>query len=335
MIENAIGQRFRPRIGFLGVGWIGRNRMEALVREGGITAAGIADPAPENRAGAARIAPESHVGGSLDDLLDLDLDGIVIATPSALHAEQAIRALEHGIAVFCQKPLGRNAAEVRAVVDAARNADRLIGIDMSYRHTAAMTAIRELVHSGTLGVVHAIDLVFHNAYGPDKAWFYDPALAGGGCVIDLGVHLVDLALWTLDFPEVTAVCSTLFANGRRLRDRRTQVEDHALATLALDGGAVVRLACSWRLHAGCDAVISADFFGTEAGARFRNVNGSFVDFTADLCHGTRCERLTSPPDDWGGRAALAWAKQLRCDPRYDRKVERSIDVAGVLDRIYA
>jgi predicted dehydrogenase len=48
--------------------------------------------------------------------------------------------------------------------------------------------------------VFAVDLVFHNAYGPDKPWFYDPELSGGGCVMDLGVHLVDLALWSLDFP---------------------------------------------------------------------------------------------------------------------------------------
>jgi predicted dehydrogenase len=64
------------------------------------------------------------------------------------------------------------------------------------------------MRSGELGRVFAVDLVFHNAYGPDKPWFYDPELAGGGCVMDLGVHLVDLALWSLDFPGVTAVTST-------------------------------------------------------------------------------------------------------------------------------
>jgi predicted dehydrogenase len=101
----------------------------------------------------------------------------VIATPSALHAEQAIAALDRGLAVFCQKPLGRDASETRAVVEAARRADRLLGVDLSYRYTRAAAALRDEVRSGALGEVYAVDLVFHNAYGPDKPWFYDRRLA--------------------------------------------------------------------------------------------------------------------------------------------------------------
>src|SRR5947199_289519 len=83
----------------------------------------------------------------------------------------SIRALKRGAAVFCQKPLGRTAAEARAVIDAARAADRLLCVDLSYRFTDGMRRIRELVRAGALGRVYAVDLVFHNAYGPDKAWF--------------------------------------------------------------------------------------------------------------------------------------------------------------------
>jgi predicted dehydrogenase len=129
--------------------------------------------------------------------------------------------------------------------------------------------------------VFAVDLVFHNAYGPDKPWFYDPELSGGGCVMDLGVHLVDLALWSLDFPGVTNVTSTLMAKGAPLPLGANAVEDYAVATLTLDTGAVVRLACSWRLHAGEPAVIGAAFQGVEGGAALRNIGGSFYDFAAD------------------------------------------------------
>ena len=94
-----------PRLGFLGVGWIGRNRLDAVVDAEVGEAAAIADPAVP---GALR---------TLDELLEQELDGVVIATPSALHAEQAIAALDAGLAVFCQKPLGRNEAEARAVVE--------------------------------------------------------------------------------------------------------------------------------------------------------------------------------------------------------------------------
>lgn len=322
------------RIGFLGVGWIGRHRMEAMLATGAVEAAAICDPSPECVAEAAKLAPQAEIVGGLPALLDRSLDGLVIASPSALHAEQSIAALDAGVAVFCQKPLGRNAGEAAAVVEAARRADRLLGVDFSYRFTRGMEAIAGLIRGGELGHVHAADLTFHNAYGPGKAWFYDPAQAGGGCVMDLGVHLVDLALWALGWPEVERVSSHLFARGQPLADPATQCEDYALATLELAEGRVVRLACSWNLPAGQDAVIAADFFGTSGGAALRNVGGSFYDFTAERFRSTACETLASPRDDWGGRAAADWARRLAEGQRFDSEAERLVDVSRVLDQIY-
>jgi predicted dehydrogenase len=322
----------RPRLGFLGVGWIGRHRMEAMLRTGAIEVAAIADPSDETAAEALELAPGAKRVEGLEGLLDQGLDGVVIATPSALHAEQSIAALERGAAVFCQKPLGRTAAEARAVVEAARAADRLLAVDFSYRFTEAMRRIREAVGGGYVGEVYAADLVFHNAYGPDKAWFYDPALAGGGCVMDLGVHLVDLALWIMGFPRVEDVSSQLFSAGKPLAP--DQVEDYAVAQVALGGGRSVRLACSWRLPAGREAVISAAFYGTGGGAALTNVGGSFYDFTAELYRGTAAETLAAPPDDWGGRAAADWARRLAAGERFDPGAERLVDVAALIDRIY-
>lgn len=324
----------RPRLGFLGVGWIGRHRMEAIAASGFGEIAAIADTSAEMIAAAKETAPDAKVVDSLDELLALGLDGIVIATPSAMHAEQSIRALEAGCAVFCQKPLGRTVEEVRAVVDAARSADRLLSVDLSYRFTEGMRAIRDRVSAGELGKVYAIDLVFHNAYGPDKPWFYDPAQSGGGCVMDLGVHLVDLALWALDFPAVESVSSRLLAGGEDLGAHPDKCEDYATATVRLAGGAEVRLACSWRVSAGRDAVIEAAFYGTGGGAAMRNVDGSFFDFTAELFHGTARETLATPPDEWGGRAAADWARRLAEGGRFDASNERLVDVAAVLDAVY-
>jgi predicted dehydrogenase len=324
----------RPRVGFLGVGWIGRHRMEAIIADDCVETAAIADLSDELRECAAALAPGAVAARSLEQLCELELDGWVIATPSALHAAQARAALERGIAVFCQKPLARTSAETASVVQAARRADRLLGVDFSYRHTRAMQRIRELVVSGELGHVYAVDLVFHNAYGPDKAWFRDVELSGGGCVIDLGTHLVDLALWMLGFPGVTRVTSTLYAQGRRLGASPTEVEDYAVAELELETDAIARLACSWNLSAGCDAIIEAHFHGTRGGASFRNVNGSFYDFVAEHYVGTHRERLVEPPDAWGGRAAVAWARQLAADRGFDSSIEHAVDVAEVLDAIY-
>jgi predicted dehydrogenase len=296
----------RPRLGFLGVGWIGRSRLDAIERAGAAEVAAVADPA---------IADALD---SLDELLEQDLDGIVIATPSALHAEQAIAALERGVPVFCQKPLGRTADEVRLVVDAARRNNLLLGVDLSYREAEAFRAARRA--AGSVGEIFAADLVFHNAYGPRNEWSYDPALAGGGCVIDLGVHLVDLAVWILDV--VPAV----------VRSRLVGSPIEHWATAELDE---VRLACSWNLPAGQEAVIRASFYGTEGGVEVRNVGGSFYDFTCERLSGTERETLVAPPDPWGGRAAVGWAERLAGGATFDaEEAQQHVRVAEIIDRIY-
>jgi predicted dehydrogenase len=324
----------RPRIGFLGVGWIGRQRMDAVLASGHAEVVAVADASAAACDAAGSAVPGAATVSSLDELLALEPDGIVIATPSALHADQSIAALEAGAAVFCQKPLGRTAAEVRDVAATARRRNLLLGVDFSYRHTEAMCRIRELVTAGALGELYAVDLVFHNAYGPDKPWFYDPALAGGGCVMDLGVHLVDLALWTLGFPAVRRVDAQLFSGGRELGAEAATVEDYASVQIQLATGVSLRLACSWRLPAGRDAVIGASFYGTSGGAALHNVDGSFYDFVAERYRGTARETLTRPPDAWGGRAAVDWAHRLARGERFDPGVEQFVEVAEVLDRIY-
>jgi predicted dehydrogenase len=319
-------------LGFLGAGWIGRNRMEAMLATSQAKAVAICDPNPEMAAGAQELAPDAEIVGSLDELLACEPDGVAIATPSALHAEQCIRAFRAGAAVFCQKPLGRSAAEVQAVFEAARAADRLLGVDLSYRHATAMQAIRDRVRAGELGQVFAADLTFHNAYGPQSSWFWDPELSGGGCLIDLGVHLVDLALWMFDFPEVVEARGALLRDGHP--PTASEVENYATGELRLANGVNVRIACSWNLNAGCDAIIEASFHGTEGGARMRNEGGSFFDFSAELFKGRDRQTVASPPDDWGGRAAAAWVRKLSDGERFSGSTTGLRETAEVLDRLY-
>lgn len=153
-------------------------------------------------------------------------------------------------------------------------------------------------------------------------------------MVDLGIHLVDLALHCLGFPEVEAVSSRLYAEGRPLGPAPEQVEDYAVARLDLASGATARLACSWRLSAGQDAVIAATFHGTRGGLSFRNVDGSFYDFVTERYHGTSREVLDEPPDAWGGRAVVDWARHVASDVRYDPQIEQVVRVAEVLDAIY-
>lgn len=320
------------RLGFLGTGWIGRHRMAAMLAAGDVQAVAVCDPSDQCAAEALALAHDAERVTSLAEMLALGIDGVVIATPSAGHAAESLAALEAGCAVFCQKPLGRSEAEVAGVIAAARATDRLLGVDLSYRFTSGAQRIRQLLHAGSLGRIHAVDLVFHNAYGPGKPWFFDPVQSGGGCVMDLGVHLVDLALWLLG-GEARVVTAHLTAAGEPLRGG--VCEDFALATLAHDSGAAIRLACSWHLPAGQDAVIGAAFYGTAGGAELRNVDGSFYDFAADHLVGTRREPLARSPEDWGARAACDWARRLAAGQGFDAEVGALRGVAQILDSIYA
>jgi predicted dehydrogenase len=323
-----------PRLGFLGVGWIGRHRMEAMHRAGAAEVAAVADLDGT----AARTAAEAVACGSvcstLDELLAHELDGVVIATPTALHAAHAGEALERGIPVFCQKPLGRTARECRELIELARHAGVALGVDMSYRHVEAVQRGLQAVRAGQIGTPHAAELAFHNAYGPDKAWVRDVELAGGGALIDLGWHLVDLARMFLGELVPVAVHADLFAAGQRLEPDPGRVEDLALAQVTLADGRVLRIACSWWLPAGTDAVIEATFIGEGRALSIRNVGGSFYDFEALLIDGRRSERLAAPPDEWGGRALVHWARRLAHDHSYDQEVEQLVQVAELIDRIY-
>lgn len=322
-----------PRLGFVGTGWIGRMRLQALLEAEAAEFFAVYDTSPEAAAAAATLARDVIVAGSFAELLKADLDGLIIATPSALHAEQCLQALARGKAVFCQKPLARTRAETLRVVEAARTADLLLGVDFSYRHLAGLARLQAEIKAHELGEIFAADLIFHNAYGPDKAWFYDVSSAGGGCVMDLGIHLVDLALWLLGPGEVEQVTSRLFAGGMLLRPPYITVEDYATAEFLLNG-CHLRLCCSWNLHAGRDAVIEAHFHGTRGGAAITNVAGSFYDFEISRFTGTSRTRLAGYPDAWGGRALIGWAARLAADNSFDPEIVQAVQVATVIDRMY-
>lgn len=334
-----------PRLGFAGLGWIGAMRLEAIA-EAGAAGAGeitaLCEPAAARLEEVARAHPGAAAFSSFDEMLacagDLGLDGVVIATPNALHAPQTLAALERGLAVFCQKPLALSGREAREMVDAARRADRLLGVDYSYRFTDGMQALRGMVERGELGRVFSVDAAFHNAYGPDKAWCRDPRLAGGGALMDLGVHLLDLALWVLDTPAAAAVAAVhggAWSGGEPIdRPGGPGIDDFAGARIEVAGGAAVSLAVSWNAHAGQDCVIRLAAFGTAGGAEFRNVAGSFFDFELVRFTGRSGAVVVRESRDWLGRAIVDWAVSLGRGRGFDPEIERSVTVSRAIDAIY-
>jgi predicted dehydrogenase len=326
-----------PRLGFVGVGWIGTHRLRSIAASASAEIVAIADAQPEAAAAASKAIAEGTAPPLLCDfqtLLNQPLDGVVIATPNSDHAAQCLAALDRGLSVFCQKPLARTYDEVARIVEAARARDLLLDVDFCYRHVAGVAQMKSLIAAGVIGNVYAADLTFHNAYGPDKPWFFDARSVGGGCAMDLGIHLIDLALWLLEYPELERVTSKLYRDGRRLRAPYEELENFAAAELSFTGGATARLACSWHLPAGRDAVIEATFYGTRGALRLRNLNGSFYDFVVEQCEGTRGWPLSAPSREWGGVGICNWARRLASSPRFQPGTERIEDVHRTLDAIY-
>lgn len=322
----------RVRLGFVGLGWIGRKRLDALNATESIEVAALADASDERLSNAADAYPSALRASSLDELLSTDLDGVVIATPNAAHAEQALQCLSRGVPVFCQKPLATTAAAAHEVLAAAQSANRLLGIDFCYRHVKGMSTLRERISTGALGDITSMDLKFHNAYGPDKQWCFDRAVAGGGCLLDLGVHLLDLALWLQDAPGMELVSSRRFTQGRATAS--DEVEDQAYVELRQANGAIVRLACSWYANIGCGAVIEAQILGTRGGALWRNVAGSFYDFELFSARGDQREVLAQGEDDWGPRALAAWTTRLGQDRSFDPSALDIARSADLIDAVY-
>ena len=325
----------RPlRLGFVGLGWIGRKRLDAIAAQPQIEVAALSDAAVERAQSAARGFPNAFATTDLDELLQRELDGVVIATPNAFHAEQAIACLERGVPVFCQKPLAINAVQTAEIVAAAAAANCLLGVDFCYRHVQGMHDLRRRLLAGELGSLVSIDLEFHNAYSPDKTWCRDKRLAGGGCMLDLGVHLLDLALWLQNSPQLQLETAHLFERGSRIRGCEDSIEDIALAEFQQADGATTRLACSWNAHIGQGASISMRLLGTAGGAHWRNIDGSFYDFALDVTRGDTKERIGTAPDDWGARALLSWVRKLQREAKFDPAASLVTCGAQLIDEVY-
>ena len=220
------------------------------------------------------------------------------------------------------------------MIDAARSADRLLGMDFGYRCVTGANAMRQLARSGALGSIYACELTFHNAYGPSAAWAYDRATAGGGCLLDLGIHLLDLAFWVLGSSRAEVQSASLRRSGRPLRGEH-DIEDYAAATLTTDGSVSVSLNCSWGLQAGRDASIAARFYGTKGGVGLRNTGGSFYDFVVERYEGARSVRLGACSSTWADEPIRDWAARMSNGRRFDPEVVGAISVSAALDAIYA
>ena len=332
-ILDAFIAPIKPKLGFIGIGHVGTTQMQMLMDEHIADCCTLYDPSLDAASMAAAMQSGITVSNSLADILSQDLDGVVVASPTAMHGDHCIAALKTSKAVFCHQPLAPTVAETQQIFEAARVTNKLLSVDFSYRYLPGVETLKQKVAMGEFGEIYAADLVFHSAYGPDKTWNYNVSTSGGGCVMDLGTHLIDLAIFILGNRDIKQVSSNLMQRGKALLPPYEATEDYATAEF-LHGRTRTRLTCSWGMHAGRDAIIELRFYGTLGGGSITNVNGSFNDFEVHQFAGNRREKIARATGEHGGRALIDWAKTLCNTNRFDPDIEQIIPVADVVDRIY-
>ena len=322
------------QVGFAGVGHLGRALLAAaLPLAPEMVPVAAQDPSIAGLDAATALCPALARFTDYETMLDhAALDAVVISTPTYLHGPQARAALDRGLHTLLQKPPALDSRDAAALLSSAARSRGVLLVDYSYRYTATAQAIRAAVAEGALGRLLAIEARFHNIWGPQQGWFFQRSTAGGGALLDLGVHLIDLALYLLDFPAARIAAAALTRQGTPLREQEVDaVEDFAV----LDGeiaGAPFHCAVSWQAQIP-QTEIGLTLSGSAATLIWRNQAGSFFDFEALEAHNQWERPLARETTDLRTdtlRAFLAACAGARPDYRSYAAVPRLIDEALAL-----
>lgn len=246
------------RAGVIGLG-MGRVHAQAYAKLPGVDLVALSDLSEVRlQENAEKLnLPESALYTDYKTMLnDASLDIVSIATPNNLHAPITIDVLNAGCHAICEKPLAITVADGQRMIDVAKANNRRLMVMYNKRQRVDMQWIGEMIKRGDLGTVYHINASWRRETGiPARGWFGDKTLAGGGPLFDLGVHMLDMILWSLDYPQVKTVSGqvrSLFGN----RDLKTwgtlteafTVEDGAVGFLRLAGDVSVILQATWAEH---------------------------------------------------------------------------------------
>jgi predicted dehydrogenase len=204
------GGRARLRVALLGTGWIMDFHARAVLAHPG---AELVAAANWRRPSLDRLAERHGIARTTTDwralAADPGVDAAVVGTPNALHAPQAIAFLDAGKHVLVEKPMAASLAEADAMVAAARRSGAFLMVAHCWRFHPDVRALRARVEAGELGeIVKTRSYGGHAGWGP-SGWFTDPILAGGGALVDMGVHAIDTARYLLGDPEPVRVCAAV------------------------------------------------------------------------------------------------------------------------------
>lgn len=280
------------RVGVVGLGYAGGRHLAGYAELPDVEVIALAGLETDRLEKMATEHGIPHRYEHWEDLLARDdLDVVSVCTPTFLHAPIAIAALRGGRHVLCEKPLARSCAEAEQMVRAAREAGRVLDVVFNYRHRGDVEALRRYVEAGTLGRIYHAKASWLRRSGIPTigSWFTNKEMAGGGPLIDIGVHILDLALYLLDEPRVQAVSAATYAelgpqgrggspfSSKQLVGSAYEVEDLATAFLRLEGGATLWLEASWATYTDAGDDMRIMLLGNEGGADMNVRNYSWED----------------------------------------------------------
>ena len=264
------------RVGVIGLG-MGRHHIAGYQTHPQAEVVAIADLDKKrlDKAAAKYGVPQVYRSGE-EMLRQEQLDVVSIATPNKYHKPLAIAALQTGCHVLCEKPMAMSADEGREMLAAAEQAGKRLMINFSYRFTEQSQALKEQVDQGILGDVYFARTIWHRRRGMPKfgGWFGQKALSGGGPLIDLGVHRLDLALWLMGYPKPTWVMGNAYnpiATALAAEQGvEYDVEDLAVGMIQFENGATLEIEASWAANIKEKELMETRLLGTQAGLVQRN-----------------------------------------------------------------
>jgi predicted dehydrogenase len=265
-----------------------------------------------------------------------------------------VAAFERGLHVLSEKPIARNADEGQAMVDAARAAGRVLDVGFNHRQRGDMHKLRAIVEAGRLGTPYYTKGWWLRRTGIPKrgSWFTASDLAGGGPLIDVGIHVLDYALYLLGNPTVVAVTASTYdllgragwgfsrtstktsvAGG----DGRFDVEDLATVFLRLDDGGTLAIEASWAAHRTEGDVFGVTLYGTEGGAELVVEDyvpvGDLTVFTDE--EGVPAETRLQAPAGGGHRAVLRmFVDKIRSGRWAEHDGSGAVELARIVDAAY-
>ena len=250
------------RLGLIGAGTIGKLHAESAVRAG-VEVAGFCDTVPQRLEEMAAKYPDALSTPSFEELLEAkDIDAVVVAVPNSLHKGCAIAAMKAGKDVLLEKPMAMNTAECDEIIKTMKKTGRIVQLGFVCRCAPTTRALMKFIASGRLGRIYHARAAWVRRRGiPGLGrWFTTKSEAGGGVLIDLGVHMIDLIMHLAGRPKaLRAGCSCTSTFGSPIKKYvytemfagppnpkgKFDVEDAARGMIRLDGGLTMELALSW------------------------------------------------------------------------------------------